>query len=322
MAWDYSLIILTNHGHKTITREVMESARPIRYVCCLLQGVVVPAAFPAETIPATVWENFPGSIPVSTVGPLLAEYRRRQHFSQLDLGMVAEVSPRHISFIETGRSQPSREMLLRLADSLGLSLHESNLLLHAAGYAAAYASFHLDALAMQPVREALALMLEKQNPYPALVLDGNWNILMTNTGQQRLTASLLKGKALPDTVNLLELVFDADGYRPLIANWEDVASQLLRRLRRQVIAYSRPGHTALLERLLTLNPPSRWQQPRLPGTDAPVLTVDIRVGHRLVKMFSTLSQFGTALDVGTEEIHIENYFPANQDAREFFAGMK
>ena len=255
---------------------------------------------------------------MNAVGSLLCEYRKRNHLSQLDLGMLAEVSARHISFIETGKSMPSREMLLKLADSLDLSLHDSNLLLNSGGFAPAFSHFELDAREMKPVREALAMMLEKQNPYPALVLDGDWNILMINSGQQFLAQQLSIKPKDDGSNNLLELVFDQDCYRPHIANWEEVAEHLLRRLRRQMLAYSRPGHIALFKKLLTMDPPLNWQQPDYHSPEKPVLTVNIKAGSQTLKMFSTLSQFGTALDVGTEDILIENYFPADARSKAFF----
>lgn len=255
---------------------------------------------------------------MTAVGSLLSEYRKRNHLSQLDLGMMADVSPRHISFIETGKSKPSREMLLKLADTLSLSLHDSNLLLNSGGFASVFSQFHFDAPQMKPVREALAMMLDKQNPYPALVVDGNWDILMINSGQQFLARKLDIEPGENQSRNLLQLVFDRNCYRPHIANWEEVAGHLLRRLRRQMAAYSKPGHLALFKNLLEMDPPPDWQQPACPSAENPVLTVNIRTQHQTLKMFSTLSQFGTALDVGTEEILIENYFPADEDTREFF----
>ena len=255
---------------------------------------------------------------MNAVGSLISEYRKRSHLSQLDLGIMADVSARHISFIETGKSMPSREMLLKLADTLNLSLHDSNLLLNSGGFAPAFSQFQPDAPEMKPVREALAMMLEKQNPYPALVLDGDWNILMVNTGQQFLAQQLAIQPKENGSNNLLELVFDQDCYRPHIANWEEVAGHLLRRLRRQMLAYSKPGQLALFKKLLTMNPPPDWQQPDFQCPEKPVLTVDLKAGNQALKMFSTLSQFGTALDVGTEEILIENYFPADEATKAFF----
>lgn len=255
---------------------------------------------------------------MTAVGSLLSEYRKRNHLSQLDLGMMADVSARHISFIETGKSMPSREMLLKLADTLSLSLHDSNLLLNSGGFAPVFSHFELGAPEMEPVREALTMMLEKQNPFPALVLDGDWNILMINAGQQFLAQQLAIKPKEDGSNNLLELVFDQDCYRPHIANWEEVAGNLLRRLRRQMLAYSKPSHIALFKKLLSMTPPPDWQQPDYQSQERPILTVNIRVGDQTLKMFSTLSQFGTALDVGTEEILIENYFPADESSRAFF----
>ena len=209
---------------------------------------------------------------MNAVGSLLSEYRKRNHLSQLDLGLLAEVSPRHISFIETGKSQPSRDMLLKLADTLGLSLHESNLLLHSGGFSAPYSNLTLDDDRMLVIREALALMLEKQNPYPALVLDGDWNILMVNKAQRLMSSQLPMPPSDNRSTNLLELVFDENSFRPFIYNWEEVASHLLRRLRRQMIAYSRPGHISLFKKLLKMNPPADWQQPDHSELETPMLT--------------------------------------------------
>ena len=124
---------------------------------------------------------------MSAVGPLLSEYRKKNRLSQLDLSLMADVSSRHISFIETGRSSPSRSMLLRLADVLDLPHRDSNPLLHSGGYTAAYTELDLEAVGMAPVKDALQLILDNHNPYPALVMDGSWNVLMANTAQQKMT---------------------------------------------------------------------------------------------------------------------------------------
>ncbi|MBL4820527.1 MAG: helix-turn-helix transcriptional regulator [Gammaproteobacteria bacterium] len=258
---------------------------------------------------------------MSAVGSLLSEYRKRHHMSQLDLGILADVSSRHISFIETGRSQPSRNMLLRLATVMGLPFNDSNLLLNSGGFTAVYSSLDLNSPEMEPIRFALNLMLEKQNPYPALVMDGNWNILMMNKAQQLMSSRLLPDLTGSETHNLLELVFDHRAFRPLISNWNQVAAHLLRHLRKQMLAYSKPGHVELYNRLLAMAPPVNWQQPEANTSDFPMLTLDITSGGKVLRMFSTLSQFGTALDVGMEELIIESYFPANQASHEFFSSL-
>ncbi len=257
---------------------------------------------------------------MSAVGPLLSEYRKRNRLSQLDLSLLADVSSRHISFIETGRTRPSRDMLMRLADVLNLTHRDSNLLLNSGGYAAAYSSLEFESEELEPVRKALQLMLDNHNPYPAIVMDGCYNALMANTAQQKLAGSIFG--QMPDvaTGNIIEAVFHEKLFRHRIANWEEVAGHLLRRLKKQVLAYSNPGHKELLEKILAMSPPENWQQPDDEPDDGPMLTVDFIVGDTTLSMFSTLSQFGTALDTGMEELLIESYFPADEACRGFFAG--
>ncbi len=173
---------------------------------------------------------------------------------------------------------------------------------------------------MAPVRAALNLILENHNPYPAVVMDGNWNMLMANQSQQQFLIQIAGNKPLP-TNNILESVFSEDGFRPYIANWEEVASHLLRRLRKQVLAYSNPQQEALYKRLLGMSPPQNWPQPDKSGDDGPMLTVDFKIGEHTLSLFSTLSQFGTALDIGMQELLIESYFPANDFSKQFFSEL-
>lgn len=251
------------------------------------------------------------------VGTLLSEYRKRNRLSQLELSLLAEVSSRHISFIETGRTQPSRNMLLRLADVLNLPHKESNLLLNSGGFSPAYSELQPNSSELEPIRQALKLILDKHNPYPALVMDGNYNLLMVNEAQQALAGPILAGVEEP-AINILEAVFREDVFRPLLGNWEDVAGHLLRRLRRQVLAYDKPEHKKLLNKLLAMQPPEDWQSPDDYADDGPILTVDYKLGDMTLKLFTTLTQFGTALDTGVEEILIESYFPADDVTRLFF----
>ena len=255
---------------------------------------------------------------MSAVGPLLNEYRKKSRLSQLELSLLADVSSRHISFIETGRSQPSRAMLLRLADVLNLPHQDSNLLLNSGGYAAAYTELDMDSSEMEAVRQALNLILENHNPYPAIVMDSAYNLLMANQAQQSLVLQIIgENRQLP-TSNILEAVFREDAFRPFIANWDQVASHLLRRLRKQVLAYSSASHEALYNRVMELSPPQDWQQPGDTASDGPMLTVDFKMGDMTLSMFTTLSQFGSALDIGMEELLIESYFPADEPSRQFF----
>lgn len=256
-----------------------------------------------------------------TVGPLLSEYRKNLRLSQLNLSLQAGVSARHISFIETGRSTPTRQMLLRLAEVLNLSLSDTNLLLNSAGFSALYQRRELGSADMAAVRHALSLMLENHNPYPAVVLDGSWNILMANSAQEKLLTTLgLNLDGAP--INLLRLVFDHRTIRPLISNWETVASHLLRRLRKQVLVYSREDHQLLLNQLLAMDPPKDWEQPLPETVEGPLLTTDLRLGEHEISLFSTLSRFGTALDTGMEEVLVESYFPANEATKTYYNASK
>ena len=251
------------------------------------------------------------------VGTLLSEYRKRSRLSQLELSLLADVSSRHISFIETGRSQPSRSMLLRLAEVLDLPHRDSNLLLNSGGFSPAYSDLQADAGELEPIRQALNLILENHNPYPALVMDSNYNLLMSNAAQIRLTGGVFREASQP-TSNLLEAVFRPDLFRPFLGNWNEVAGHMLRRLRRQILAYDRPEHHALMARLLAMDPPQDWQAPDEHAADGPMLTIDYLLGDSTLKLFTTLTQFGTALDTGVEEILIESYFPADEATRRFF----
>jgi transcriptional regulator with XRE-family HTH domain len=258
---------------------------------------------------------------MSAVGPLLSEYRKRNRLSQLDLSLLADVSSRHISFIETGRTRPSRSMILKLADVLNLPHQDSNLLLSSGGFSAAYTELNIEAEEMAPVRQALNLILENHNPYPALVMDSTYNLVMANQAQQALTNHALGSISELPTNNIMEALFDQSLFRPLIANWEEVASHLLRRLRKQVLAYGKPAQEALYKKLLTMSPPKNWQQPSESIEDGPMLTVDFIVGDLTLSMFTTISQFGSALDIGMEDLLIESYFPANEQSRKFFASF-
>ncbi|MBC53097.1 MAG: transcriptional regulator [Gammaproteobacteria bacterium] len=251
-------------------------------------------------------------------GHVLTEIRRARRLSQLDLGLQADVSARHISFIETGRAQPSRDMLLRLSEVMGLSHRDSNRLMNAFGYAAVFSDMSLDDSAMQPVREALQIMLDKHDPYPAAVLDFEWNLLMSNTAMQNLMLALMPAERLQQSANMLEHIFHPDSLRPYLTNWETVASLLLRRLRLQLNTHPTAGLAKLMTTLLSMDPPQDWQTPSPDSWEGPMLTSELDIRGQQLRVFSTLSSFGTALDAGLQELMIESYFPADEETRRFF----
>lgn len=249
---------------------------------------------------------------------LLAEFRRAKRLSQLDLGLKAEVSARHISFIETGRAQPSRVMLLKLAEIMGLSHRDCNRLMTACGYAPIYSDRNMDEAGMAPVRQALQIMLDNHAPYPAAVLNHCWDLQIANQPLQHLMSLLLPAEQLQKPLNMLELILEPEGLRPYMTNWSCVAGLLLRRLRLQMQTHPRAELSQLMERLLTLDPPPNWQTPELETWEGPMLTSELKIQGRTLSVFSTLSSFGTALDAGLQELMIESYFPTDEPTRLFF----
>lgn len=253
-------------------------------------------------------------------GQILAELRKARRLSQLALALRAEVSSRHLSFIETGRSQPSPAMLKRLAQEMDLNCRDTNRLLLAAGYAPAFTETDLSSDSMAPVREALTVMLTNHNPFPAVVLDAHWNVLMANEAQQRLMGLMIQERGpFAQTTNVVELVFHPQGYRPFLNNWDEVAAFLLRRLHRDQQARPDPALAALLERLAELADLDALlhQQPSADRNE-PMIALEIELAGQQLRSFSTLASFGTALDVVMEELRIEHYFPADDATRRWF----
>jgi transcriptional regulator with XRE-family HTH domain len=244
------------------------------------------------------------------VGTLLRDWRRRRHLSQLDLALEAGVSARHLSFVETGRARPSPEMVLHLAEQLEVPLRDRNQLLLAAGYAPVYGERGLDDPEMAPVRDAIDQVLRGHDPYPALVVDREWEMLAAN----RTVALLTEGVApelLEPPLNVLRVALHPDGMAPRIANLGEWREHLLERLRRQVVLTGDPAVAALEEELRGYPGP-----PPEPGADRNPLAVPLRLhdgaGGELA-FISTVATFGTAVDITVAELSIEAFFPA--DAR-------
>jgi transcriptional regulator with XRE-family HTH domain len=233
--------------------------------------------------------------------------------SQLALALEANVSARHVSFIEVGRARPSRSMVLMLAEALDVPLRERNALLGAAGYAAVYRENRLDAPELDQIRKALDFILLHQEPYPAVVMDRHWNILRTNQAATRLFGSLLHAGAPGEPPNVLRLMFDPHGVRPFVANWEQVAQALLGRVRREAVCgVPDAGLQQLIAELLSYpGIPTRWQAPELGTLAVPLVPVQFRKGSFSASYFSTVTTLGTPQDITLQEIRIECFFPAD-----------
>jgi len=246
------------------------------------------------------------------VGALLREWRSARHVSQLDLALAADVSSRHLSFVETGRAQPSLKLVTRLAEALEIPLRERNVLLVAAGYAPRHRETGLAAPAMTQARRAIEFILHQQEPYPAFVMNRHWDLLVSNQSSKRIFGFLLGGPRMHP--NIMRFVFDPNGLRPRIVNWEEVAGHLIRRLHSELAAApSDDDVRALLNDLLAYpGVPSGWSTRELEDFTSPLPSAVYRMGDVELRFFSTLTTFLTPQDVTLEELRIECLFPADE----------
>ena len=261
-------------------------------------------------------------VKTNTFGELLRSWRLTRRASQLDLGMEAGVSARHISFIETGRANPSQEMVIILATVLDVPLRERNLLLHAAGYAPLYSETSLDDPQMAQVRRALELILENQEPFGAVVFDRHWDIVMVNAAYVRFTSLLLGSShnaATPLRVissprpNLLHMLFDPAGWRPFIANWEVVARSLISRVHREIVLERDPATRELLSAILAYpSVPKRWSEPNFESPQDVIIPIEMRFGDQILRFFSTIATLGSPHDITLQELRIETFHPADE----------
>jgi transcriptional regulator with XRE-family HTH domain len=247
------------------------------------------------------------------VGGLLRDWRQRRRLSQLDLAVEAEVSARHLSFVETGRSRPSRELVLHLAEHLDIPLRERNPLLMAAGYAPVYHRTPLDAEEMGPVRAALDKILGGHEPFPAVVVDAGWDLVSANRAAMEILTEGVSTDLLAPPVNALRLSLHPDGLAPRIHNLAEYGAHLLARLDRQAAASASAELVALGRELRGY--PGVVEGPESPADSAAALFVPLvldRPGGERWTFFSTIATFGTALDLTVAELAIESFFPADE----------
>ena len=251
-------------------------------------------------------------------GGQIKTWRKTRGSSQLALAGRADISSRHLSFLETGRSRPSREMVDRLAEALDLPLRARNGLLLSAGFAPRFGQCSIDDGEMSQAREALEFILKMHHPNPVIVLDRYWNIVMGNRAHDLLIRTLLPDSSLGGELNSLDLVFQPGLLRERIRNWPEVATAVLRRLRRQMAnSPDDEKMRALWDRVR--NSPGVAELRSWPAWDRPAILVplQIRLGDRTLSWFSTLAVFGAAGDVTLEELVIESFYPADPGTREF-----
>lgn len=249
--------------------------------------------------------------PRATFGHALRDWRTRRRLSQLDLAVEAEISTRHLSFLETGRARPSRDMVLKLAERLTIPMRERNALLSMAGFAAVHGERALAAPDMAVARNAIERLLKAHEPYPALAVDRGWTLIMANAAVQ----PLLEGAAahlLAGPINVLRLTLHPEGLAPRIRNLAEWRAHVLERLRTQFAASADPAILALLDELWAYPAPPGPRQPPAPGhAIATPLVLDGPDGP--LSFISTTTVFGTPLDVTLSEIAIEAFFPADEE---------
>ena len=258
----------------------------------------------------------------SAFGRLLKEWRARRGFSQLDLALAARTTQRHLSFIESGRATPSRDMIMRISGTMDIPLRQQNALMLAAGYAPAWGERELAAPDLAMVSTALDYMLAQHEPFPAFVIDRRWNLLRANPGAIRLTEFLtgpLSAEPPAEPINLALALMSSDGLRPFIANWEEVAHYFLRGVQADAQADGTPETLELLHRLLAL-PDISALGGSFPGTEsqAPVVPIHFRRGDTSLGLFTTIATLGTPRDVTLQEVRIECFFPMDDDTAAIF----
>jgi transcriptional regulator with XRE-family HTH domain len=244
-------------------------------------------------------------------GDYLRHWRQHRRLSQLDLAQEAEISTRHLSFVETGRSVPSREMVLRLAERLDVPLRERNALLVAAGYAPMYRERTLDDPAFAPAKQAVELILKSHEPYPAFAVDRHWNLVAANNMVPVMLAgadpSLLQGQ-----VNVLRLSLHPQGVAPRIANLAQWRNHIFERLRQQIQATGDGVLVSLLEELRGYPVPEDAANLHIDGEHlGVVMPFKYRTDHGVLNFISTTTIFGTPVDVTLQELAMETFFPAD-----------
>ncbi|MEO6917504.1 MAG: helix-turn-helix transcriptional regulator [Collimonas sp.] len=257
-------------------------------------------------------------------GAALRYWRDKRGYSQLRLSTESQISQRHISFLESGRSHPSRELILKLGTVLDIPLRQRNVMLLAAGFAPAYQERKLSDPELASVKQALDFMLAQQAPYPALVVDRLWNLVMSNGPAAMMIRWLLD---MPDAqpipregVNILKLMLDPQAIRKYLVNWQDVSADLLHWIQREAMSDG-PGSeaTSLLEQLIALpGIKAATQTPNLDTRVLPFLAMTIRKDGVELNLFTSITTMGTPHDVTVHELRIESFFPADAATAAWF----
>jgi transcriptional regulator with XRE-family HTH domain len=260
----------------------------------------------------------------TTFGILLKQWRNQRSLSQLDLALTSQVSQRHISFLESGRAKPSQEMVLQLATVLEIPLRQQNLMLSAAGFTPIHTETDLSSPEMISICKAIDFILHQQEPYPAIIIDRYWNLLLSNKGATRLLSIFIDPDKLQNhfwidgKINLMRITFDPQGLRPFIANWEEVAGHLLQRVHREANSSVESEQSALLFDELIRYPDvsELWNTSSRSAQNTLLLIMHLKRNDLNLQFFSTISTLGTPYDITLQEIRIECLFPADEETEQ------
>jgi transcriptional regulator with XRE-family HTH domain len=249
---------------------------------------------------------------------LLKHWRNVRRLTQIELAGDANVSARHLCFLETGRAQPSREMVQLLGSALDLPLDERNALHVAAGFVPPYGDQGLAADNLQPVRQALDFILRQQEPYPGIVIDGRWDVRIRNQASTRLFKAFRDAFEMESGLanNAMHTVFHPKGLRQFIVNWDEFAGQLIQILHREVAGASRVSAQLLDEIMTYPGLPAEWRFPRNPAGSSPVMTMQLRKGDLRLAFFSTLTTLAMPTDAALQKLKIECFYPADSATAE------
>ena len=250
-------------------------------------------------------------------GDYLRYWRKLNRMSQLDLALDVGISSKHLSFVETGKSLPSRNLILKMAHSLKLPLRHQNAFLKAAGYAAEFGEESFNGHKMEIVRQALQRMLDKHEPYPAFVVNTGYKILMTNSGYEQIIKFLVGENALIKYDNVYRITFAEDGLRPYIKDWPVVEQFMLSRLWDEVVSTQNSELFSLYEEITRLRISEDSIDLQI-DNNLPIMSLTFEIDSMQASFFTTITTLGTPLDLTTQELRIESLFPADEDTKNLF----
>lgn len=247
-------------------------------------------------------------------GQALKYWRKTKNKSQMDLALDADISTRHLSFLENGRANPSREMVIKLAAILGLPYRHQNTLLTRAGFAPVFNKEPLDSPNMAMIKASMQRLLDNHSPYPAMIVDSSYKILMSNAGFQAFVRFFASDAALQKYDNALALLFAEDGLKPYVEDWPTIEQFMLMRIREEVLAQQSPELMAVYKQIsegITLGDPLTLKM----DYKLPVMTLTVAKGDIRASFFTTIATLGTPLDLTTQELRIEMLFPADEHSK-------